>query len=221
MKPSEELQSDVVDELAYDAEVDSSQIAVTVRDGVVTLKGSVPTFSQRWAAERAVKRVKGVNAVANDLEVRLGPTGKRDDSAVAEAALTALRWSTSVPRDGIKLTVSQGWITLEGKVEWDYQRRFANNAVRDLLGVRGVTNNIVVEPKVEPVEIKRKIGEAFKRAAQVDADHVKVVASGSRVTLRGTVGSWPEKEAAERVAWAAPGVTSVSNELEVKVHAYA
>ena len=221
MKASEQLQTDVVDELAYDAEVDSSRIAVTVTDGVVTLKGAVPSFMQLMAAERAVKRIKGVHAVANDLEVQLAPAGKRDDTAIAEAVLNALKWSTSVPKDRVTVTVTKGWVTLQGKVEWGYQKTAAYKAVRDLYGVRGVSNDIAIESRVEPFEIKRKISDAFKRDAQIDADHVRVEATGGSVTLRGTVRSWSERQAAERVAWAAPGVVSVVSQLEVKPYAYA
>ncbi len=223
MLTSEHLQSEVVDELAYDTAVDSSGVAITTtHDGVVTMKGTVPTYMQLRAAEKAVKRIPGVKAVVNDLRVSLdGGDGERSDTQLAESALQALRWSASVPKDRVKLTVASGWITLEGNVEWDFQKRAGYNAVRDLLGVRGVINNIAVQPRVKPVEVKEKIQAAFHRVAQLDAEHVTVEAVGGRVTLRGTVRSWPEKEAAERAAWAAAGVTSIDNDIEVRAYAYA
>ena len=221
MISSERIQLDVLDELAYDPAVDSSRVSVTATEaGVVTLKGSAPTFMQARAAERASKRVRGVKAVANDLEVKPAVGFAHDDTGIAEAALQALRWSSSVPRDVVKVTVSHGWITLEGRVEWDYQRRAAYNSVRDLQGVRGVSNLIELKPAAKPAEIREKIENAFRRSAQLDAQHVAIETIGSAVTLRGTVSSWAEKDAAERAAFSAPGVKSVDNRIEVRAHAF-
>ena len=218
MKATEELQADVVEELAWDPEVDSSKIAVTTsREGTVTLAGSVESYAAKRAAERVAKRVKGVHAVV--IEVLIAPAAVRDDASVADTAVRAIRWHSSVP-DHVKVAVSDGWLKLEGEVEWDYQRRAAYKAVRDLAGVRGVTNDIVVRPKASPAEIKLKIGEAFRRSARLDADRVQVQTEGGKVTLRGTVTSLAEKEEAERTAWAAQGVTAVDNRLTVNAFAY-
>jgi osmotically-inducible protein OsmY len=222
MLSREQVQLDVVDELAYDPAVDSSRVAVTVAaDGVVTLKGSVPDFMQVRAAERATKRVHGVRAVANDLQVNPPSQYALDDGAVAASALQALNWSVSVPKNAVTLTVSRGWLTLEGTVDWDYQRRAAYNAVRALRGVRGVSNLVAIKAVAQPGEIKEKIASAFRRNAQLDAQTIAVETSGGRVTLRGTVASWTEREAAEHAAFAAPGVTSIDNRIEVRAPAYA
>jgi osmotically-inducible protein OsmY len=220
VKHSEQLQLDVVDELAFDPAVDSSKIAVTASDaGVVTLKGSVPSYMQARQADRATKRVHGVKGVANDLEVKPADGYVLDDTHIAESALRAIAWSISVPKDTVRVEVTEGWITLDGKVDWDFQRRAAFNAVRDLRGVRGVSNMIQLTPAVKPAEIKGKIEGAFRRNAQLDAQRVSVEAVGGRVTLRGTVEAFAERDAAERAAFSAPGVTSVDNRIEVRSHA--
>jgi osmotically-inducible protein OsmY len=219
MRSTEELQLDVLEELAYDPEVDASQIAVTANEaGIVTLKGTVRSYMQARGAERATKRVIGVHGVASDLEVELPDGLTLDDTGIAQSALQAIKWSASVPRDAVKLTVTHGWVTLEGEVDWDFQRRAAHNAVRDLKGVRGVTNEMELKQGAKPAQIREKIEEAFRRNAQLDAQHVSVEVAGHRVTLRGNVPSWSEKDAAERAAFAAPGVTGVDNRIEVRAH---
>lgn len=220
MKPTEELQKDVVEELAWDPEVDASEIGVTTgAEGVVTLTGRVKSYAQKRSAEQVVKRVLGVHGVANEIEVSPGPKALRDDADIAEASVRALRWYTDVP-DDIQVTVSNGWLKLEGEVEWEYQRRAAHNAVRGLAGVMGVTNRITVEPEIEPTEIQDRIKQAFQRSAEIDAEQVTVAAEGGKVILSGTVRSLAEKEEAERSAWSAPGVNSVDNRIVVKAGAF-
>jgi osmotically-inducible protein OsmY len=217
MRATEKLQKRVLDELAWDPSVDSSEISVTSSgDGVVTLEGVVPRYREKKAAEKAVKRVAGVRAVANDLEVRLLGKHRRDDTRLAEAAVRALEWHSYVPKDSVKVTVDDGWVTLEGKVRWEYQRREAHDAVRDLVGVKGVTNQIELKVSARPEDVRKKIEAAFRRSAEIDADSVFVETDGGTVVLRGQVSSWRELDAAERAAWSAPGVERVKNRLEVK-----
>jgi osmotically-inducible protein OsmY len=211
-----ELQQDVIRELQWEPSVEAAHIGVAVKNGVVTLTGYVPSYAQKFAAEKAATRVHGVRAVANELEVRLPGDEKRTDEDVASAAVTALKSNTLVPDDRIKVTVSKGWVTLEGQVEWQYQKDAAENAVRYLSGVVGVSNLIDVKPRTSPSELKSKIEQAFKRNAALDANRINVEVQGGKAILRGTVRSWAEREEATRQAWAAPGIWSVENNITVE-----
>jgi osmotically-inducible protein OsmY len=220
MKKDEQLQRDVLEELAFDPSVEAAAIGVQADDGVVTLTGNVSSFSERWAAEKAVKRVAGVLALANELQVKLPSAAKRDDTDIAKAALSAIRWHVSVPDAQLKVTVKDAWITLEGEVDWAYQRKAADNAVRHLTGVRGVTNLIVVAARVRPEDVRGKIEAALRRSADLEAKQINVEAHDGKVTLRGTVQSWAEREAVERAAWSASGVTAVDDQLTLRTPAY-
>ncbi|WP_439409065.1 BON domain-containing protein [Bradyrhizobium sp. DASA03076] len=215
MKSDSEIERDVRDELKWDPDLDASDIAVSVKDGVVTLAGFTHSYADRLEAESAAKRVVGVKAVANDIEVRLPSIDQRPDPDIARDAIAALKQELPISHEKIKAVVKDGWITLEGAVEWQYQKTAAEHAVRKIKGVKGVTNVITVKPNLEPTEIKRKIMDAFKRNAEVDADHISVEANGGEVVLKGTVRSWIEREEAERVAWSAPGVTRVDDRIVV------
>jgi osmotically-inducible protein OsmY len=216
MKSKEQLQRDVQDELKWEPSLDEAGIGVSVHDGVVTLNGHVLSYSERTAAEKAAKRVFGVHAVANDLVVKLPGGRERDDTDIAEAALRALRWHTSIPEEQIKVVVSNGWVTVEGEVEWFYQKQAAYDAVRHLTGVKGVSNNIDIKPRVNAVQVKDKIEQALRRSAEVDAKRITVEVHEGRVILRGTVRSWAEREDAESAAWAAPGVSDVESHVKVE-----
>jgi len=212
-----QIQSDVLAELKWDARVMPNEIGVTVKDGVVTLTGWVDSYNKRWAAEDAAHRVRGVKAVANDIEVRLSSGAERNDTDIAAAAARALEWDAFVPIDKIDVTVSKGWVTLKGEVEWQYQKQDAERAVGRLAGVKGVTNLIIVKPRLTPSELKAKIEQALVRSAELDAKRITVDVVGSKVTLKGTVRSWAEKQEAERQAWLAPGVTSVDNRITIEL----
>jgi osmotically-inducible protein OsmY len=215
MKSDSEIEQDVKDELSWNPDLDATDIAVSVKRGVVTLTGFVKSYTDKYEAEAAAKRVAGVVAVANDIEVRLPSIDERPDPEIARDAAAAIKALLPVSSEKIKVVVKNGWITLEGNAEWQYQRSTAENAVRRIKGVKGISNLITLKPHTQPSEIKRKIQDAFKRSADVDANRIVVEADGSTVTLRGTVRSWVEREEAERVAWAAPGVTNVVDQIVV------
>ncbi|KRQ08377.1 BON domain-containing protein [Bradyrhizobium manausense] len=215
MKSDSEIERDVRDELQWNPDLNAGDIAVSVRDGIVTLAGFTRSYTDRLEAEAAAKRVAGVHAVANDIEVRLPTIDQRPDPEIARDAVAALRSELPMSHDKIKVIVKDGWTTLEGTAEWQYQKTIAENAVRKIKGVKGVTNVIQLRPAVQPTDIQRRIQEAFKRSATLDANRISVEARGSEVILNGTVRSWTEREEAERVAWSAPGVTHVEDRIVI------
>jgi len=215
-KTNTELQQDVLSELKYEPSVDASDIGVTAKEGIVSLTGNVKSYAEKYAAVHAAERVWGVKAVTDELKVDLPAYHIRDDQDIARAALNALQWDVWVPNDRVKVKVDNGWITLEGQVDYWYQQNAAGNAVSNLTGVRGVTNLITIKmPAVMPSEVKTKIDSALQRAAEVDADHIKVKVVDDKVILNGTVSSWAERDEAERAAWSAPGVRTVEDDLVI------
>jgi len=208
-----EIQADVLAELRWDSSVPGTEIGVAVKDGVVTLTGTVDTFLKKWRAEEDAHKVNGVIAVANDITVRV--IGERTDTDIAAAAVHALKWNTSVPAEKIQVTVEDGWVTLKGEVVWQYQKQEVERVVRRLWGVKGVSNLIIVKPLASPTDLKKKIEDALVRSAEVDAKNVTVEVQGSKAILKGKVRSWAEKQEAERTAWLAPGITSVDNQINL------
>lgn len=210
-----ELQKHVQNALDWEPSVDATEIGVSVDNGIVTLRGDVRTFAEKAAAERVALHVYGAKAVANDINVRPTSRYERTDTDIAQAAVSALKWNSIVPVDKVSLAVSDGWITLTGTVDWQYQRDAAARAVRDLIGVKGVNNNVTLKPHVQAGDVQAKIEAAFKRSAEIDARRINVIASDGKIILAGHVRSWAERREAERAAWAAPGVTRVDDRIMV------
>lgn len=210
-----QLRLDIIDELDWEPSVDSKNIAVAVQNGVVTLTGHVPNFAQKVTAENTVKRVHGVRAIAQELEVRPPHTATRADDEIAKRAVDILNWDVTVPKNAVQVKIQDGWVTLSGEVDWHYQREAAEDNVRKLSGVVGLTNLIALKPHVQSSDVKRRIEEALKRNALSEANAIRIEALDGKVTLEGHVKSWHDREVIESAVWAAPGVRKVDDRVTI------
>jgi osmotically-inducible protein OsmY len=216
MKADSDVRGDVEQELDWDPRFDARDVGVAVKQGIVTLSGHVRSYAERWAAQNAAQTVAGVKAVANEIQVKLPTDSERSDTEIAEAALAALQLNMSVPVADIKLAVHDGWVTLSGQVNLWYQKQVADTTIRHLAGVRGIANDITVKAQVATADVKSRIENAFRRHAQIDADKIQIEVTGGEVTLKGEVHSWLARDEAQSAVWAAPGVTSVRDNLVVR-----
>jgi osmotically-inducible protein OsmY len=216
LKSDTEIKNDILSELKYEPRVKVTDIGVLVKDGTVTLNGFATSYGEKWDAVKAVKRIAGVKAIADDIEVKVPESLRRNDGDIAAAAANQIEWSTTIPQGAVQVTVSEGRVSLEGQVEWWYQKDAAEDGVRYLAGVNRVFNLITIKPKVTPAKIEAAIEAAFERSAVLDAKKIEIETSGNKVTLTGKVRNYSERDEAERVAWAAPGVYSVDNQLAVE-----
>lgn len=215
MKTNEQLQRDVMDELKWDPMIAASEIGVAVKDGIVTLSGYVDNYSKKYAAEKAAKRINGVVAVAEDIEVRFNKAGRHDDTAIAEAILNAFKWSNLVPESKLKVKVDDGWVTLEGTVDWQFQKDAAYKTIRDIEGVKSIINSIKLKPRLEKDDVEKTIRQALHRRANVNADNIRVYTEGSKVILSGKASTWNERREVEKAVWSSPGVIEVEDNIDI------
>lgn len=209
------LRQDILDELEFEPSIDANHIGVAVDGGIVTLSGHVPSYSQKQAVERAVARVKGVRGIAEEIEVRYPGSHGTSDDEIAKRAINTLKWSTMVPDDKVQVKVQEGWVTLTGKLDWNYQKTGAADAVHGLKGVTGISNEIELRPRVSAGDVKKRIEDALRRSAHVEANAIQIDVAGNKVTLKGHVKAWSERKLVEQAAWATPGVTMVSDQLTI------
>lgn len=221
MKTDLEIQKNVMDEIKWEPFLNASEIGVAVKSGVVTLSGTVDTFSKKMAAEKAAKRVVGVKAVAEEIEVKLFPTTVKNDTEMARMIADSLKWHSALQEEKVKIKVENGWVTLEGMVDWEFQKNAVKNAIENLAGIKGVTNLISVKPSITAKDIKQKITSAFLRSASLDSEKIQVEIDGNKAILTGKVRSWAEKQEAQQAAWNAHGITSVENKLVIDTEIYA
>ncbi len=221
MKTDSEIQKDVMEELKWEPFLNATEIGVAVKNGAVTLSGTVDSYLKKTTAEKAAKRVAGVKAVVEDIEVKYSTDIARNDTEVAQAVLNALKWHSAINEEKIKVKVENGIVTLDGEVDWDFQRNSVILQIENLIGIKKIVNNITVKSGVVPSELKRKISDAFHRSATVDAENIKVDVSGNTIILEGKVRSWAEKNDAEKAVWSSPGITKVKNKLEIDREVFA
>jgi osmotically-inducible protein OsmY len=218
MKTDVEIRNDILAELKWQPAIDETEIGVIVEDGIVTLSGVVNEYRKKALANKAAKSVAGVKAVAEDIEVKYGDDFKKTDKEIAKAAVNALEWNASVPKEKVMVFVEDGYIYLTGKVAWDYQRKAAKRTIQNLLGVKGVINNIELVPSTKAENTEEQIIKALRRSANLEAKGIRIQVDGSTVQLKGRVHSIKEKEEAEKAAYKAPGVRKVNNEIVVQLH---
>ncbi len=220
MKTDAEIQKHVMEELKWEPAIHSSEVGVAVKNGVVTLSGTVDTYQEKKMAEKAALKVAGVKGIAEDIEIRLSYHDQKTDAELAQAVVNALKWNALVPDDKIKIKVENAWVTAQGMVEWAYEQNAVRDAIASIVGIKGISNLVKVTPKLDPADVKKKISAAFERNAIIDANSIHIENIGSKVVLTGKVSSYSEKREAEHVAWNAPGVSSVENNIEVKTPSY-
>lgn len=216
MKTDDLLYNTIKDKLAFEPDVDPDKIAIAVHDGIVTLGGVVHRYSEKLSTESAIKTIRGVRGIANEIKVEALPIYQRDDIDIAKTAVQALVWSMNVPSEQIKVVVEEGWLRLTGEVNWQYQRQAAESAIRNIYGLKGVLNQIIIKPSIAPSDVKNKIIKEFERNAAIDAQNVEVEVMDSRIILKGKVRNWFELQEAVNAAWALPGISMVENHLTIK-----